>query len=247
MTESKIPAAVTVDWWFGEKTLEGEPEFKAELAESYAVSVVRGRRGPLGGGLYQLVVEFLSQLTLSEIARVMLEGAAYDVIKSGTKSFFIRPFLEAYKRFKNRQKEERAGIDRIRFVFQDAAVIMQALPHSDLLPELESIFRALAENFEFITFGSKGQLLEIFIPVFEDDSDERISRFRSLLSVDETIDPRRISRADYFKFWGLQYYSEGSPSCVYDVERKSVIDERFYTESEYWTAKMYTRKSSQSS
>jgi hypothetical protein len=49
---------------------------------------------------------------------------------------------------------------------------------------------------------------------------------------------------DYFKLWGLQYYSEGSPSCVYYVELKAVIDERFYTESAYWTAKMYTRKSS---
>ena len=247
MTESKIPAAVNVDWWFGEKTLEGEPEFKAELAENYAVSVVRGRRGALGGGLYQLVVEFLSQLTLSEIAKVILEGAAFDLIKSGTKAFFIRPFLEAYKRFKNRQTDERVDIDRIRFVFQDAAVTIERLPHSDLLSELESIFRALAENFEPITLGSKGQLFEIFIPVFEDVSDERVCKFRTLLSVDETMDVRRILKADYFKFWGLQYYSEGSPSCVYDVELKTVIDERFCTESQYWTAKMYTRKSSQSS
>ena len=119
MTEPKIPAAINVNWWFGEKTLKGEPEFKVELAERYAVSVVRGRRGPLGGGLYQLFVEFLSQLTLSEIARVILEGAAFDLIKSGTKAFFIQPFLEAYQRFKNRQADERIDIDRIRFVFRE--------------------------------------------------------------------------------------------------------------------------------
>ena len=176
-----------------------------------------------------------------------MEGAAFDLIKSGTKAFFIRPFLEAYKRFKNRQTDERVDIDRIRFVFQDAAVTIERLPHSDLLSELESIFRALAENFEPITLGSKGQIFEIFIPVFEDASHERICKFRTLLSVDETMDVRRISRAHYFKFWGLQYYSEGSPSCVYDVEFKTVIDERFCTESQYWTAKMYARKSSQTS
>jgi hypothetical protein len=237
MIQSKIPAAINVSWWFGERPLEGEEEFNTQLAESYTVSVVRGRRGPLGGGLYQLVVEFLSQLTLSEIAKVILEGAAFDLIKSGTKAFFIKPFLEAYKRFESRQNDERLGIDRIRFVFQDAAVTVERLPNSDLLSELKNIFRALAENFGPITLGSKGQLFEIFVPVFVDLSDQRVCKFRTLLSVDESLDVRRISSVDYLKFWGLQYYSEGSPSCVYDVERKSVIEERFCTETQYW-AKM---------
>jgi hypothetical protein len=250
MTEPKIPAAVSVDWWYSEIELEGVQQFKAELAENYAVSVIRDRRGPLGGGLYQLVIEFLSRLTLAEVARILLEGATYDLIKSGTDAFFIRPFLDAYKRFKSRQKKEREarlGIDEISFVFQDATITIQSLPNTDLLAELESIFRAFARNYESIIRGSKGQLLEIYIPVFEDTSDERVSKFRTLLNTDETLDVSRIRKAEYFKLWGLEYYSEGSLSCVYDVERKIVIEERFYTESQYWSAKMYSRKRSQSS
>jgi len=54
MTESKVPAAIRVDWWYGETFLEGEEELRAELADSYVVSIVRPRRGGLGGGLYQL-------------------------------------------------------------------------------------------------------------------------------------------------------------------------------------------------
>src|SRR5579872_1163367 len=53
---------------------------------------------------------------------------------------------------------------------------------------------------------------------------------------------RHISRADYFKLWGLEYYSDGSPSRVYDVERRSIIKESFCTESTYWNAKMYSTK-----
>jgi len=234
MVQSKIPAAINVSWWFGETPLEGEAEFSSELAESYAVSVVRGRRGPLGGGLYQLFVEFLSQLSLSEVAKIILEGAAFDLIKSGTKAFFIRPFLEAFKRFTSRQNDEKLGIDRIRFVFQDAALTIEVLPNAEILSELGNIFRALAENLEAITLDSKGQLFEIVVPVFVDFSDQRVCKFRTLLSVDETLDVRRISGADYLKFWGLEYYSERSPSCVYDVERKCVIEERFCTESQYW-------------
>jgi len=239
MTNDKIPAAISVDWWYGETKLDGVTEFKSELQDNYAVSVVRGRRGPLGGGLYQLAVEFLSRLSLGEIVRILLEGATYDLLKSGTDSFFIRPFLEAYNRFKSRQKQEgRVGIDRIRLVFQDSAITMERLPHTDLLAELGGIFRAVAENFEYITHGSGSQLFELYIPIFEDTSDQRVCKYRTLLSVDETLDVSRISRVDYFKFWGLQYYSDGSPSRVYDVEHRGVIEESFCTESEYWTSKM---------
>jgi|SRR5579864_1394210 len=111
MTNDKmIPAAISVDWWYGETELEGVAEFKAELSANYVVSTVRDRRGGLGGGLYQLAVEFVSRLSLSEIVRILLEGATYDFLKSGTNAFFIRPFLEAYKRFKSRRKNDRVGI-----------------------------------------------------------------------------------------------------------------------------------------
>jgi hypothetical protein len=246
MTNDRIPAAISVDWWYGETKLDGVAEFKSELSDSYSVSVVRDRRAPLGGGLYQLVVEFLSRLSLGEIVRILLEGAAYDLLKSGTDAFFIRPFLEAYKKFRARKKNDRVGIDRIRFVFQDSAITMERLPNTDLLAELEGILRAVAANFEYITQGSSGQLFELYIPVFQDLSTERVCKYRALLSTDETLDVNRISGADYFRFWGLQYYSEGSPSRVYDVEHGGVLEESFCTASEYWNWKMYSRKSSPS-
>jgi hypothetical protein len=40
MTETKISAAIRVDWWYGERVLEGEEELRAELAENYAVSII---------------------------------------------------------------------------------------------------------------------------------------------------------------------------------------------------------------
>lgn len=250
MTNDKlIPASISVDWWYGETELEGVAEFKAELSDSYILSTVRDRRGPLGGGLYQLAVEFVSRLSLSEIVRILLEGATYDLLKSGTDAFFIRPFLEAYKRFRSRRKNDGVGIDRIRFVFQDSAITIERLPHTDLLAELESILRAVAENWESIIEGSSDRLFEIYIAIFEDTTDERVSfcKYRTLLTTDEIIDVTHISRADYFKLWGLQYYSEGSPSRVYDVQRRSIIAQSFCTESMYWSAKMYSTKTESSS
>jgi hypothetical protein len=250
MTNDKmIPASISVDWWYGETELEGVAEFKAELSDNYILSTVRDRRGPLGGGLYQLAVEFVSRLSLSEIVRILLEGATYDLLKSGTDAFFIRPFLEAYKRFRSRRKNERVGIDRIRFVLQDSAITIERLPHTDLLAELESILRAVAENWVSIIEGSSDRIFDIYIAIFEDTTDERVSfcKYRTLLTTDETIDVSHISRADYFKLWGLQYYSDVSPSRVYDVQRRSIIAQSFCTESMYWSAKMYSTKKESSS
>jgi hypothetical protein len=226
----KVQAAITVSWWFGRTEFDGVADFKADLAENYAVSVVRGRQGPLGLGLDELYVQFLSHLSLKEVVTVLLEGVAYDLIKSGTNAFFIRPFLDAYKRFKARERNQELDIERMRFVFEDAAINIERLPNTDLLAELEHIFAAFAQNFEALTHGSKGRLFEVYVPIFEDKDEKPFTKFRTLRSVDETIDLKRISREDYFKFWGLQYYSEGSPACVYDVQRKLVIEEGFYTE-----------------
>lgn len=186
----------------------------------------------------------MSRLSLSDIVKLLLEGATYDLLKSGTNAFFIRPFLEAYKRFKSRRENDRVGIDRIRFVFQDSAITIERLPQTDLLAELDSILRAVAENCESIIQGSSDKLFEIYIAVFEDTTDESVSmcRYRTLLTTDETINVNQITRADYFKFWGLQYYSDCSPSRVYDVERRSIIEDSFCTESMYWNAKMYSTK-----
>lgn len=96
--------------------------------------------------------------------------------------------------------------------------------------------------------GSSDRLFEIYIAVFEDTTDERVSfcKYRALLTTDETLDVSHISRADYFKLWGLEYYSEGSPSRVYDVEHRSIIQESFCRESMYWSAKMYSTQKSPS-
>ena len=59
---------------------------------------------------------------------------------------------------------------------------------------LGDIFQAVAEDLEPMTQETKGQLFEIFIPVFADTSDERVRKFRTLFSTDEILDVSRISK-----------------------------------------------------
>ena len=85
MTDSG--AAVRVKYWAEQtgdwelRELVGIEDFKKELAEDY-VSIVQARPGELGG-LYQLAVEFVSSISLTDAASFLASGIAFDLIKSG--------------------------------------------------------------------------------------------------------------------------------------------------------------------
>jgi hypothetical protein len=227
-----ITASIKVTYWFGEGTIEGIEQFSDDLAQHY-VANVRGRRAGLGGGLYQLTVEFLSHLTFKEIATILLEGIAYDLIKTSSKEFLIKPFLDAYRRLKEQAANRRVDVETFVFTFQDTKIVINGLPKIDILTSLGDILLAVAQHFETIAASSKDRVFEIRIPVMEDDSADRVARFRDLVSVDEPIDISRLSTADYFRYWGIEL--DYDPRKVYDVQARTFVAEHFLTEPEYWT------------
>src|SRR6266850_2386385 len=83
--------SIRVSYWAGQvygeprlEDLEGIEEFRRALSDEY-VSSVHGSPGDRGF-LYDLTVELLSNLSLRDLGRLLVEGAAYDIIKSGSKA-----------------------------------------------------------------------------------------------------------------------------------------------------------------
>jgi hypothetical protein len=52
-------------------------------------------KGELMGCPERSSVEIISTFALAHLMRLVLDGAAYDFAKEETKSFILRPFLEA--------------------------------------------------------------------------------------------------------------------------------------------------------
>lgn len=230
------PIAIKIEFWTlpdgsltGEQP-EGIDEFRAELTSSYA-SFVRGRSGACGGGLYEFVVNITTSITFHDVVNLILGGVAYDLIKSSTGSFVLRPLIEAFEKLKSRNQERDLDIGEIRIAFQDADIVITKTGLRPIFDDLGGIFKALSENFD----SMKGQTGErpylVTIPVFE-DPEARFCRFRCLLNVDETI--RGVNSDSYFKFWGVRYNLEAQIR-VFDVQHRLLIDERYLTQSEYWT------------
>lgn len=227
-------ASVKVTYWaeqIGDNKLHdlnGIDAFRDELEREYA-SAIHGRPGDLGG-LLHLAVEFVSSISMVDVAQFLAAGMAYDMIKEGTKALVLRPFIKAYQRLKDRNPETNLDIDVLRLVLRDSVIVIYRLTDGSVFEHLEKILTIVAGEYTHLILRSGEIPFEIHVPVFEDPSDDRLSRFRVLLDVDEIIEPR--PDIDYFKLWGLQY-DFSRTTRVYDVHQRLLLDQEFLTQEWY--------------
>jgi hypothetical protein len=247
-----METAVKVDYWISSdqgrnfQDLDGIDEFRRELAADY-VSVVKGR--PAGaGGFAHLYVEVISSITLSYLARLLAEGLAYDAIKRGVESLALRPFLVAYEKLRDRNKNRKSiDIGKIEIHFQDSILLIHEVSTDTIVPNLGKLLLSLAENYSRLALRNGDSPVLIHIPVFEDPEEDRPRRFRVRGNIDETI--LTEGPGDYFKFWGLEFIVE-TDRRVYDVARQLLLDESFNTLEQHWDelrrrAELRFRKSSE--
>jgi hypothetical protein len=227
--------AIIIDYWAVQEgknnilQLAGIKEFQDSLSQSY-VSHVHGRPGDLGGGLYEFAIQVIANVSLQDVMRLIADGIAFDLLKLGAKSFVLRPFLAAYKKLKAMNTVREVDIHEIKFLFNDAEVVISKICDDSIYKNLGQIFQVLAENFEHLR-GRNGECpYSIQIPVFE-DPEKRLCRFRVLLDVDETIS--NVTSANYFDYWGVEYDFDRTLR-VFDVKRKLLIDSDYLTLDRYW-------------
>lgn len=235
MPDSALPS-IKVSWWAEQigptklEAFEGIDDFCRELDNSY-VAIVRPRPGDLGG-LYQMAVHFVTNITLADVATFIASGVAYDVLKSGSKAFVLRPFLEAFKRLRERNKSSHdIGIEELLLEFQDSIVAVDASRGDVIATQIGFVLETIAANYKVLTLESGETPYEVRIPVFEDPAKDRPARFRALLEVDEML--AKGTADDYSGFWGL-WYDYSRQYRVFDVRNRLLIDEKWLSRAYYW-------------
>lgn len=225
--------AIVVKYWVSTDhlpfdDLKGIQEFRDELASAY-VSVVSGRAAG-AGGITHLLVELTSTLSMSHLAQLILDGVAFDLIKNGAEAFVLRPFIAAYKRLQERNKDDFVDIGELKIQFRDSLLVLHEVSNNTLVSELENILTALARSYDKFLLKDGQAPYTIEIPVFEDPEEDRPCRFRVIGDIDETI--RSRGPQDYLGFWGLEYDHAGLR--VFDVQRQLLLDEQFNTLDRHW-------------
>ena len=233
------PIALKIEYWTlpdGSPTgiePDGIDEFRNKLQEHY-VSLVRGHSGACGGGLYDLIIQVTSSITIRDVSSAILGGIAYDLVKSGTKSLILRPLISAIETLREQNKEDlkKIEVDEFIFTFQDADIVVKNIGTGSFFEELEKIFKQLSISIDSLKGHAQEMPYVIHIPLFE-DPEQKLCRFRSLLDVDETIEG--ITNDNYLQFWGVRYNLEGKVR-VFDVKNNLLIDSSYMTQEEYWEA-----------
>ncbi|HEX5422772.1 MAG TPA: hypothetical protein VFW94_04435 [Candidatus Acidoferrales bacterium] len=225
--------AIVVRYWISTdhlpfEDLKGVEEFRNELASAY-VSVVSGRAAG-AGGVTRLFVELTSTFSLSHLVQLILDGVAFDLIKNGAEAFVLRPFVAAYRRLRDCNKDGFVDIEQLKIQFRDSLLVLHEISSNTLVPQLENILAALARSYEKFVLGQGQAPYTVEIPVFEDPEEDRPCRFRVIGHWDETI--RSHGTEDYVGFWGLEYDHAGLR--VFDVQRQLLLDEQFNTLDRYW-------------
>lgn len=210
--------------------LKSVEEFRKDLEENYVASVHGRRTDACGGGLYNLVIELISNTSMADVATWLASGVTFDVLKSGGNALLLRPLLSAYKKLKERNTEHDVRIGELRIIFRDSSLVIYNICGDSIFDNLKGILEAVAQHYSKTALRSGEMPYEIHIPILEDTSIDRLTRFRVMLDVDETVVP--VVPEVYYKYWGLRF-DIACQSRVFAVANDLLIDEEFFTQDRY--------------
>ncbi len=110
-------------------------------------------------------------------------------------------------------------IEEIAIHFKDTSLFITKIPKQNITHQLCAILSSVSENFVHFTRGLTEMPYEIFIPVFEETSEENSNLSRAKAKI----------RTNYFSYWGIYFHSElDQDSLVYDLKNKTIIDGDFF-------------------
>ncbi len=167
---------------------------------------------------------------MSDVVKFIGEGIAFDLLKGGTKAFILRPFINAYKKLKERNKNNHLDIYSLTISFNDSIVHIYKITEQGILEELETIFKSLAIHYNNLLFEGKEKPYEIHIPLFEEPERDRKIKYRKLFEVDEIIE--NVTVNDYYKYWGVNYDYAGK-YIVYDLHNNVHLDTDYSLDDYY--------------
>ena len=229
--------AITVNYWVSgdqpaifDQGVEGLAEFEHDLSENY-ISLVKGRPAGAGGGA-SFYVTIISNLNFSHLVALIVDGIAFDLLKNGARAFVLRPFIGAFKKL-CKQNNYDISLSELRIEFRDSSIIIHDILVANAIDHIGEILVKLANNYERLATKDGMYPDRIHIPVIEDQKADRVYRFRIIENFDEVL--RANGAQDYLGFWGLEY-DRTLAMRIFDVNRQVLIDDRYYTLGEYYSA-----------
>ena len=166
-----------------------------------------------------LVIEFQSNLNLVEFLYHVQKRHVGQLIQTETndlKDIVLSDALAALKESSGSQIE----IEELTFFLSDTEITVKRIYENSVEEQIGNIFRELAKHCMYFTNNQRKVPSEIFIPVFEENLDEK---FKNGMCIESAGSDKK----DYFNFWGI-YFSHNDDAVIYDLSMRSIISGDLY-------------------
>lgn len=137
---------IFIEFEYNGREIEGIEMFKDELNQSY---LVQGRSIYIpsfsdGGETWFTI--FINSSFFEFAKDVVVYGLAWDLLKKGTKNYFLKPFYASLTKLKEANKDSyKLRIKRMRFQFDDITIIVGGIePHR--ISVISRIFNELSKK-----------------------------------------------------------------------------------------------------
>lgn len=106
-------------------------------------------------------------------------------------------------------------VEEFAIFLKDTSIIINKIFDDSIPQQLEEILQTVSKNYVHFTKGLTEVPYEIYVPVFEESLLENDSTLMNIKSGNNNVQ-------DYFKYWGLYFYSEDD-ALIYDLKNTAII------------------------
>lgn len=106
-------------------------------------------------------------------------------------------------------------IEEFSLYLKDTSIVINKIFEESIPEQLEAILNSVSENYVHFTKGLSEIPYEIYVPVFEECLFEKDSTLTNIKSGNNNVQ-------DYYKYWGLYFYSEDDV-LIYDLKNTAIV------------------------
>ncbi|WP_411030967.1 hypothetical protein [Spongiimicrobium sp. 3-5] len=161
-----------------------------------------------------LIVELDCNFGLHEILYHMESGTWGNTSQEEYNTDNSSLFLQALTALK-KKNEMVLDVEELSIFLKDTTIIINKIFDQSIPYQLENILSKLAEHYVHFTKGLTEIPFEIYVPVFEEGP---LGNDTTLLDIESDNN----NENDFFKYWGLYFYSEDD-AVVYELAKRSIV------------------------
>jgi hypothetical protein len=206
--------------------------FEQELKEDYEVNIESQPTDALGGGLYELAIQFITDTDFKAYALEIIRDKSKEVISGGVIASSALLWKKLFRGIQNLFAKNSAlepKVSNLTMVFNDTTIVIYSIYENSISEVTDELVKKIAEHYNEIEKGEPVKIAYIHVPIFNKIDTYAVCAYRVKLAVDENISS--FTKSDYFNIWGIEFLD--GTKAVYELNGQRLTKAPFYTQAEY--------------